>query len=576
MKGIPVSQGIAIGKAFIYKKEDLTIRDQQILSDDVNAEIQKLNRAINQSMEEIEVLKQKTQADVGAKEAEIFTAHRMILDDPEFINKIHLLINESFFAAEKAVKIVTNQFVDIFNNLEDEYFRERAADIKDVSERLIRNILGINNPDLSQIIEDVIIIAKDLTPSDTAQMNREKVLGFATEIGGKTSHTAIMAKSLEIPAVLGLGNIMDLAKTGDTIIVDGNTGEVSVNPNQQFLEEAKLRKLNFEEHIKELVHIKALPTVTTDGHSVELAGNIGTPEDTLGVLKNGGEGVGLYRTEFLFMNCEQMPSEDIQFEAYKKVLVDMGSKPVIIRTLDIGGDKKLDYLKQDDELNPFLGLRAIRLCFVEEELFKTQLRAILRASHFGNAYIMFPMISSIDEVRKAKEILYKCMKELDEKNISYNHNIKVGIMVEIPSAAITADIIAKEVDFFSIGTNDLCQYTLAVDRMNEKVAYLYEPLHPAVLRLIKTVIDASHKRGIFTGMCGEMAGDEYAAVILLGLGLDEFSMSASTIPRIKKIIRSISYKEAQRIAEEALQYETAAAIYTYVKTEIERMNLNIF
>lgn len=571
MKGVPVSQGIAIGKAFVYKKEELILREQPISSEKITAEIQRLDAAVLQSKDELQQLKQIAEMKIGAAEAEIFTAHQMILEDPEYIDKIRQSVKDELLAPETAAEIITRQFVDIFSGMGDEYFRERAMDIRDVGDRIIRNILGVVNPDLSQLTEDVVVVAKDLTPSDTAQMNKDKVMGFVTEIGGKTSHTAIMAKSLEIPAVLGLGEILNSVKTGDVVIVDGNTGEVAVNPNANQLEEAESRKHCFEENLKELACLRELPAETADGHRVELAGNIGTPDDVKGVLKNGGEGIGLYRTEFLFMNCSQMPSEEVQFEAYKKVLADMESKPVIIRTLDIGGDKKLGYLKQDDELNPFLGFRAIRLCLKEEELFKTQLRAILRASHYGRALIMFPMISNVGEVRQAKSILRDCMKELDERNLPYDPDIKVGIMVEIPSAAITADIIANEVDFFSIGTNDLCQYTLAVDRMNEKTAYLYEPLHPAVLRLIKSVIDASAKKGIFTGMCGEMAGDESASVILLGLGLHEFSMSASSIPKIKKIIRGISYRNARKIAEGALECESASEVAAYVRAELKKL-----
>ena len=572
MKGIPVSQGIAIGRAFVYKKEDLVIEAGKLAFSNVENEIERLENAILKSKDELAKLKQLTESQIGRAEAVIFSAHSMILDDPEYTGAIRQEIKKDLLSAETAADKITKQFVELFDDIQDEYFRERAADIKDVGDRLLRNLLGISNPDLSLLAEDVIIVARDLTPSDTAQMNRKKVLGFATEVGGKTSHTAIMAKSLEIPAVLGLGRFLEEIEQGGMIIVNGNTGEVTVNPDPGQIEETQKEKRRFDEYLSELAELKFLPAETPDGRRVELVCNIGTPEDVSGVLKNGGEGVGLYRTEFLFMNCPDAPTEEIQFEAYKKVLEEMGPKPVIIRTLDIGGDKKLDYLHQDDEMNPFLGLRAIRLCFREEALFKTQLRAILRASHYGNAYIMFPMISNVEEVRQAKKILRNCMDELRQENTPYDRDIKVGIMVEIPSAAVTADLIAKEVDFFSIGTNDLCQYTIAVDRMNEKTAYLYEPLHPAILRLVKSVIDAAHEKGIMTGMCGEMAGDEYAAVALLGLGLDEFSMSASSVPKIKKIIRGISYQKAQKIAKEALQCETASAVLACIKSEMEKQS----
>jgi phosphotransferase system enzyme I (PtsI) len=427
---------------------------------------------------------------------------------------------------------------------------------------------------LSQLDDDVIIIADDLTPSDTAQMDKKRVMGFATNIGSRTSHTAIMARSLEIPAVLGLGDITETVKSGDLMVVDGLTGKVCVNPTKEQLKSYENEKLKYQNYLKELEELKDLDAVTLDGRKVELVGNIGEPNDVAGVLKNGGVGVGLYRTEFLYMNSEVMPSEEKQFAAYRSVLEAFPDGPVIIRTLDIGGDKKLPYLPMDEELNPFLGLRAIRLCFKEIGLFKIQLRAILRASVYGHAHIMFPMISSITEVRQAKTILLDCMKELDEEQLPYDKAVKVGVMIEIPSAAIAADIISKEVDFFSIGTNDLCQYTLAVDRMNQDVSYLYDPFNPAILRLIKQVT-ATSKDNFFTGMCGEMAGDPLAAILLLGLGLYEFSMSALSIPQIKKIIRSVRYEDAKKIAQAALDMETGEEIMDFVKDSMKKLNLNI-
>jgi phosphotransferase system enzyme I (PtsI) len=461
--------------------------------------------------------------------------------------------------------------------MDDEYMKERAADIKDVGGRLMRNALGLKEQDLSLINEDTVVIAYDLTPSDTATMNKEKVLGFATDIGGRTSHTAIMARSLEIPAVLGLKSITQEVKDKDLVIVDGIEGVVIVNPDEKTQKEYLDKKAEYEAFIRELAELKDLPAKTLDGHEVELVGNIGTPKDVEGVLRNGGSGVGLYRTEFLYMDSDTMPDEEKQYKAYKEVFESMGDHPVIIRTLDIGGDKNLPYLQLDEEMNPFLGLRAVRLCFVEKELFKTQLRAILRASAFGNAHIMFPMISNVQEVRQAKAILEECKQELREEKISFDENIKVGIMVEIPSAAVTADIIASEVDFFSIGTNDLCQYTLAVDRMNETVSYLYQPLSPAILRLVKMVIDASHNAGggKFTGMCGELAGDPHAALILLGLGLDEFSMSASSVPQIKKIIRSVNKKDAEIIAEKALKLSTEEEVKAMVDEELSKLDIKL-
>ncbi len=574
VKGIGASPGIAISKAFVLKDAVIEINTAKI--DNVQDESARLKNAIENARLQINNIKQKAIEELGEEEAKIFDAHLMILDDPEYTGQVEQLVNSEKITADNATNQVTEQFVAIFGMMEDEYMKERAADIKDVGSRLIRNILGVQTQNLSEISEDVIIIAKDLTPSDTAQMNKQRVKGFATDVGGRTSHTAIMARSLEIPAVLGLKNITSNANDGDTIIVDGMTGEVIINPEEEVLKSYQDKKAEYENFKKELEELKELPAQTKDGHVVELVGNIGTPKDIEGVLRNGGQGVGLYRTEFLYMDSDEMPSEEKQFEAYKEVLEGMKGMPIIIRTLDIGGDKKLPYLQLDEEMNPFLGLRAIRLCFDQKDLFKTQLRAILRASVFGKALIMFPMISNIDEVRQAKAILDECRKELDTENIAYDKDLKVGVMVEIPSAAVCADIIAKEVDFFSIGTNDLCQYTLAVDRMNENVSYLYQPFNPAILRLVNNVIEASHQHeGKFTGMCGEMAGEPLAALILLGLGLDEFSMSASSIPQIKKIIRNVTLKEAQDIAQKALELASADEVIAMVSEELKKLNITI-
>ncbi|QSX07907.1 phosphoenolpyruvate--protein phosphotransferase [Alkalibacter rhizosphaerae] len=573
--GIGASPGIAIAKAFVLKHEEIIIQTEP--AESTAAEMERLDKALVQSKEQLGKIYEKAAQELGEEEARIFTAHLMVLDDPEFVGQIREVIEGQSLAADNATKQVTDMFVGIFDAMEDEYMKERAADIRDVGGRLIRNILGIKDPDLSTIQDEVIIIAYDLTPSDTALMNKEKVLGFATDIGGRTSHTAIMARSLEIPAVLGLKDITTGAKDGDLVIVDGNSGEVLVDPDEETRKAYEKKQEEYLAFVEELAQLKELPAKTLDGTEVELVGNIGTPKDVEGILRNGGTGVGLYRTEFLYMDSDKMPDEEKQYKAYKEVLESMGEHPVIIRTLDIGGDKKLPYLKLEDEMNPFLGLRAVRLCFVEEELFKTQLRAILRAGVYGNAHIMFPMISNVQEVRQAKAILEECKEELKKEGISFDENIKVGIMVEIPSAAVTADIIAKEVDFFSIGTNDLCQYALAVDRMNETVSYLYQPLSPAILRLVKMVIEASHqgKAAKFTGMCGELAGDPRAALILLGLGLDEFSMSGSSIPQIKKIIRSVSMEQAKEIAEKALTLDTEEAVVAMVEEELKNLDITL-
>ncbi|HAE62778.1 MAG TPA: phosphoenolpyruvate--protein phosphotransferase [Eubacteriaceae bacterium] len=575
MKGIGASPGIAIAQAFVLKHEEVVVDTSNV--EDVQSELQKLKEAVDKSREQLKVIQEKAVLELGEEEARIFSAHLMVLDDPEYVGQIEETIKSQKITADNGIKQITDQFVAIFESMDDEYMKERAADIKDVGGRLMRNALGLKEQDLSLINEDTVVIAYDLTPSDTATMNKEKVLGFATDIGGRTSHTAIMARSLEIPAVLGLKSITQEVKDKDLVIVDGIEGVVIVNPDEKTQKEYLDKKAEYEAFIRELAELKDLPAKTLDGHEVELVGNIGTPKDVEGVLRNGGSGVGLYRTEFLYMDSDTMPDEEKQYKAYKEVFESMGDHPVIIRTLDIGGDKNLPYLQLDEEMNPFLGLRAVRLCFVEKELFKTQLRAILRASAFGNAHIMFPMISNVQEVRQAKAILEECKEELREEKISFDENIKVGIMVEIPSAAVTADIIASEVDFFSIGTNDLCQYTLAVDRMNETVSYLYQPLSPAILRLVKMVIDASHNAGggKFTGMCGELAGDPHAALILLGLGLDEFSMSASSVPQIKKIIRSVNKKDAEIIAEKALKLSTEEEVKAMVDEELSKLDIKL-
>ncbi|MBC3797191.1 phosphoenolpyruvate--protein phosphotransferase [Acetobacterium tundrae] len=573
-EGIIASPGIAIAKAFVYEKSVVEVNQNKV--NDAQRELERFHCALKESHKQIETIRQKAISEFGDEEGAIFEAHAMVLEDPEFTDGVEAEINDNHLSADYAVKIVTERFCAIFDQMDDPYFSARALDIKDVGTRVLQNILGIVQADLSRLDEDVIIIADDLTPSDTAQMDKKRVKGFATNIGSRTSHTAIIARSLEIPAVLGLYDITKTVKTGDIVVVDGLAGKVTVNPNAEQTENFKIEKKKYQEYRKELDELKDFEAITLDGHKVELVGNIGETNDIDGVIKNGGVGIGLFRTEFLYMNNDTMPGEEKQLAAYRSALEAFPNGPVIIRTLDIGGDKKLPYLSMDDEANPFLGLRAIRLCFKEVELFKIQLRAILRASVYGNAHIMFPMISSITEVRQAKAILTECMKELDEANISYDKKIKIGVMIEIPSAAIAADIIAKEVDFFSIGTNDLCQYTLAVDRMNQNVAYLYDPFNPAILRLVRQVTNVSEKKtDCFTGMCGEMAGDPMAAILLLGLGLDEFSMSALSIPKIKKIIRSVRFEDAKAIAQTALNLETGEEVTNYILAEMKKLKIDI-
>lgn len=556
LKGVAASPGIAIGKVFLYEKKFAEINTQTIDESMVKDEIAKFENAIELTKAQLEKIKEKTEREFGKDKAEIFEAHLMLANDPELYDSVVNMIKIDYVTADNAVNHVIEQHASVMESLDDKYLKERAVDLRDVGHRIINNIHGIVDVNLSELDEDVIIIAKDLTPSDTATMRKEKVLGFATDVGGRTSHTAIMARSLEIPAVVGTGNVTKQVSDGDIAIVDGNEGVVIVNPTEDVLKEYEEKRDKYKIRVEKLKELKDLPAVTKDGRQSMLAANIGTPNDVEGALKNGAEGIGLFRTEFLYMNRNDFPTEEEQFEAYKYVAEKMNGKPVTIRTLDIGGDKKLPYLNMPDEMNPFLGYRAIRLCLDEKEMFKTQLRALLRASAYGNILIMYPMISSVVEVRKANEILNEVKEELDRKGIKYDKNIKVGIMVEIPSAAVTADLLAKEVDFFSIGTNDLCQYTLAVDRMNERIKDYYKPFNPAILRLIKNVIDASHKEGIFTAMCGEMAGDPLTTVILLGLGLDEFSMSASSIPNIKNIIRNVTYEKAKEFTEMVLNMST--------------------
>ena len=533
-KGIAASKGYAIGTVFLQEHEEIVITDQKVT--DVAAEKEALQKSLDASRAQLEKIKEKAATEMGEEKAAVFEAHITLLDDPEFTGAMAMEIESNSINAMKAVDNVTNMFVSIFESMEDVYMRERAADIKDVSKRIIANLAG-KGADAFAITEaNTVVVAHDLTPSDTAQLDRSKVVGFITNIGGRTSHAAIMARTLEIPAVLGLGDITSVVKTGDKIIVDGITGDVIINPSEDVIAEYEAKKEKFkaeQEELKKLIDVK---TTTKSGKRVEVCGNIGKPEDVLGVIANGGDGVGLFRTEFLYMDRDNAPTEEEQYESYKFVLEKMEGKQVVIRTLDIGGDKTLPYLPLPEEMNPFLGYRAIRLCLDRKDIFKVQIRALLRASVYGKLAVMFPMISGLEEFQAAKEFVEECRAELHAEGIATSDSIQWGIMVEIPAAAVMADELAKYVDFFSIGTNDLIQYTLAADRMSEKVSYLYNPMHPAVLRLIKMTIDGAHKHGKWVGMCGEMAGDEAAIPTLVEYGLDEFSMSATSILNAKKII----------------------------------------
>lgn len=564
VKGIAASEGIAVGKVLLLKKEEPVIEKRIIAPDEKEIEKNKLSAALAKSREQIEQIKKNA----GDVMKEILDAHLLILEDDELVGMIVGKIEAENQDAVSATRDSVEFFANILGAMEDAYMKERAADIRDIGYRIIMNLLGKDILSLMTIQEPVIVVAHDITPSDTAQMNKEKVLGFLTEIGGKTSHSAIMARTLEIPAILGLENITKQVKTGDTVCFDGEEGILFVDPDEETLQKYK-KMAQEQEHTKKLLaQYKEKKTQTKDGHQVELASNIGNPKDAENADKNGAEGVGLYRTEFLYMDRDNLPSEDEQYEAYRAVLEKMGERPVVIRTLDIGGDKKLPYLQLPDEMNPFLGYRAVRICLDQTDLFKTQLRALLRASVHGNLKIMYPMISSLEEVRSANAILDECKKELDREGISYA-KFEVGIMIEIPSAALTADLIAPEVDFFSIGTNDLIQYTCAVDRMNQKIAELYNPFHPAVLRLIKRVIDAAHENGIWCGMCGETAGNKKLIPLYLGMGLDEFSMSAGAILKARKQIADWSLADAQKIVDDVMKLKTAEEIENYMTKIVE-------
>ncbi|PGS53002.1 phosphoenolpyruvate--protein phosphotransferase [Bacillus sp. AFS041924] len=564
IKGIAASSGIAIAKAFRLENPELNIVKKQI--SDIDAEISKLDNAIQVSNTELEKIRDHANAELGEDKAAIFSAHILVLNDPELVNPVKDKIKSENVNAEFAMNEVASMFVQMFESMDNEYMKERAADIRDVTKRVMAHLLGVTISNPANITEEVIIIAEDLTPSDTAQLNRKYALGFTTDIGGRTSHSAIMARSLEIPAVVGTKEVTSKIENGVMVIVDGLDGHVIVDPSNEELAEYKAKKEKFELQKVEWAKLKNEPTVTKDGHHVELVANIGTPNDVEGVINNGGEGVGLYRTEFLYMGRDNFPSEEEQFESYKTVLESMGNKPVVVRTLDIGGDKELSYLHLPKEMNPFLGYRAIRLCLDQKDIFRTQLRALLRASVYGNLKIMFPMIATLDEFRAAKAVLLEEKEQLLKENVQVSDNIEIGMMVEIPASAVLADVFAKEVDFFSIGTNDLIQYTMAADRMNEQVSYLYQPYNPSILRLVKMVIDAANKEGKWAGMCGEMAGDALAIPLLVGLGLHEFSMSATSILPARSQMAKLSKVEMEKLAEKALSMSTAEEVVNLVNS----------
>ena len=557
LTGIAASDGIAIAKAFLVEEPDLSFEISK--SNDSQQEKERLAKAIADSKVEIEKIKAVASNALSEEEAQVFDAHLMVLEDPELQQAYTQKIDDETLNAESAVRQTADFYIEIFKGMEDNpYMQERAADIKDVTDRLVAHLLGVKIPDLSTIDEEVVVVAYDLTPSDTAQLNRQFVKGFATDIGGRTSHSAIMSRSLEIAAVVGTGNVSKEINDGDTVIVDGLNGDVIVNPDDATIAEYEKIAADFLARKAEWEKLKDAETLTKDGKKFEIAANIGTPKDLEGVHSNGAEAIGLYRTEFLYMDSDEMPTEDEQFESYKVVLEGMNGHPVVVRTMDIGGDKHLPYLQLPEEMNPFLGYRAIRIGLNQPELLRVQLRALLRASVYGSLRIMFPMISNLPEFRAAKAIYEEEKAKLESEGVEVADDIQVGIMIEIPAAAVIADQFAKEVDFFSIGTNDLIQYTMAADRMNEHVSYLYQPFNPSVLRLIKNVIDASHKEGKWTGMCGEVAGEPMAAPLLVGMGLDEFSMSASSVLKIRSLISKLDSNEMAELANKVVTEATSS------------------
>ncbi|MGM0215662.1 phosphoenolpyruvate--protein phosphotransferase [Enterococcus sp. AZ109] len=571
LKGIAASDGVAVAKAYLLVQPDLSFQKKSI--EDAAAEEKRLDDALAASSSELQKIRDKAATSLGEEEAQVFDAHLMVLSDPEMIGQIKTHINDNKVNAESALKEVTDMYIGMFEAMDDNaYMQERAADIRDVTKRVMAHLLGVKLPNPSMIDEEVVVVAHDLTPSDTAQLDKNFVKAFVTDIGGRTSHSAIMARSLEIPAIVGTMEITAKVKEGDILAVNGIAGETIINPTDEQAAEFVKAGEDFAAQKAEWEKLKDAETVTADGKHFELAANIGTPKDLTGVHNNGAEAIGLYRTEFLYMDSADFPTEEAQFEAYKAVLEGMGEKPVVVRTMDIGGDKELPYLKLPHEMNPFLGYRALRISLSElgEGMFRTQLRALLRASAYGNLRIMFPMVATLKEFRAAKKMYEEEREKLVNEGVKVSDTIQVGIMIEIPAAAVLADKFAKEVDFFSVGTNDLIQYTMAADRMNERVSYLYQPYNPSILRLIKNVIDAAHAEGKWAGMCGEMAGDQTAVPLLMGMGLDEFSMSATSILKTRSLMKRLTTSEMAELAGKALKdcdtmEEVVELVESYVK-----------
>jgi len=567
-RGIAASPGIAIGKAYILEKENFCILEYKVKKEEVEREIKRFREAVEESKKQILQIKDKVSKKIGKEEAYIFKAYLHILEDPLLIDETIKKIRRGRLNAEAALRMTYKSFPEKFEIIQSEFMKERFRDVEDVGERILRNLLKQPTLSLSHLEEKIIVIAYDLAPSDTVSMDKSKILGFATDIGGRTSHTAIMARALEIPAVVGLGNITKKVKPGSTVILDGNRGVVIIDPTAEQIKRYKKERRKFIIYKRKLEALRTLPAQTLDGREIELAANIAGPQEVDLAIKDGAEGVGLYRTEYLYMNRTTLPNEEEQLKAYRTVAQKVAPYSVIIRTLDLGGDKFLSHLQVPKEINPFMGWRAIRLSLELVDIFKTQLRAILRAAQSGKVKIMYPMVSALEEIRKASKILLQVKKELEEEGISFSNSVEVGVMIEVPSAAVMADILAKEVDFFSLGTNDLIQYTLAVDRVNERVAYLYQPLHPTILRLIDNVVKAAHREGIWVGACGEMASDPLCMAVLLGLGVDELSIAPTSILEIKKVIRGLSWEETQKVASYLLNLSTSHQVKRYLQDKL--------
>ncbi|MCM0583322.1 phosphoenolpyruvate--protein phosphotransferase [Weissella diestrammenae] len=568
IEGIAASNGVAIAKA--YKLVDPDLSFDQVTIDDVQAEKDRVSAAFSVSKTDLEQIRDKAVQNMGADEAEVFTAHIMVLEDPELIGGIENAIETDKINAEAALKNVTDMYISMFEGMADDnpYMAERAADIRDVTKRVLSHLLGKSLPNPALIKEEVIIVAKDMTPSDTAQLDRQYVKGFITDLGGRTAHAAIMARTLEIPAVVGTGNASSLINDDDQMILNGLDGFAIVDPTDVQTQEAQAKGAAYEAQKAEWAKLKNERSVSADGKQFIVGSNIGTPKDLTGVLESGSEGIGLYRTEFLYMDSAELPTEEDQFQAYKAVLEGMSDKPVTVRTMDIGGDKNLPYLPLPKEDNPFMGYRAIRISLDRTDIFKTQLRALLRASVYGELWIMFPMIATIQEFRAARDIFEAEKAKLIAEGVAVSDDIKLGIMIEIPAAALLADRFAQEVDFFSIGTNDLIAYTMAADRGNENVSYLYQPYNPSILRIIKMVIDAAHKYGKFVAMCGEMAGDQIAVPILVGMGLDEFSMSSTSVLQTRALMKRLNTVQMAELAGRALNLDTNDEVKALVEAEV--------